>query len=117
MDVVAHEHVGIEGVMIAVLIYGEELDESLIVRGVFEFWSKRIPRSLPRGERANTINYSTLRIEIPRSLLRGASISFASGSRRDDVIERPLELYSRLSRHGATISEGMNKCQYSNFQV
>jgi hypothetical protein len=38
MDVVAHEHVGIQGVMIAVLIYGEELDEFLIVRGVFEFW-------------------------------------------------------------------------------
>jgi hypothetical protein len=37
MDVVAHEHVDIQGVMIAVLIYGEELDEFLIVGGVFEY--------------------------------------------------------------------------------
>ena len=38
MYVVAHEYVGIEGVMVTVLIYRKELDEFLIVRGVFEYF-------------------------------------------------------------------------------
>ena len=46
--------------MIAVLVYGEELDEFLIVSGVFEYLLSLV-------------------------------------SAHDDVIKRPLELYSRLS--------------------
>ncbi len=35
---------------------------------------------------------------------------------RDDVIERPLEPYSRLSRHGVTMSEGMNNVNIAIFK-
>jgi hypothetical protein len=37
MDMVAHEHIGIKRVMIAIFIDGEELDEFLIIRGTFEY--------------------------------------------------------------------------------
>lgn len=79
MDVVAHEHVGIQRVMIAVLVDGEELDEFLIVSGVFEYLLSLV-------------------------------------SARDDVIERPLKLYSRLSRHGSTISEEINNVKIAIFK-
>ena len=79
MDVVAHEHVSIQSVMIAVLVDGEELNEFLIVSGVFEDLLSLV-------------------------------------SARDDVIERPLKLYSRLSRHGSTISEGIHNVKIAIFK-
>ncbi len=70
---------GIQGVMIAVLEDGEELDEFLIVGVVFEDLLSLI-------------------------------------AARNDVIERALELYARLSRHGVTISEGMHNVKIAIFK-
>ena len=79
MDVVAHEYISIKGIVVAIFVDGQELNELLVIGRVFEYFLFLV-------------------------------------SARDDVIECSLELYSRLPRHGTTISKDENAVKIAIFK-